>query len=99
MEVRSFLAFELSDEIKDILRNTSREMKKNRLDLRWVKVENIHLTVIFMGNMAVNILDQMDLSIREVCSRYQPLISVSKAREYFLPAVRQGYCGLDWMVI
>ncbi len=97
MEVRSFLAFELPDEIKDILRKTSREMKKIRLDLRWVKVENIHLTVIFMGNMAVNVLDEMDRSIREVCSRYQPFNICLKGAGIFFTrrTPRVLWIGLD----
>ena len=51
MGIRSFLAFELSPEIKEQIGAVSRELKKSSLPVRWVKVENIHLTIIFIGSV------------------------------------------------
>ena len=50
MEIRSFLAFEQPPEIRGILDRVSGELRKSRLDVRWVKPENIHLTIVFLGN-------------------------------------------------
>jgi 2'-5' RNA ligase len=72
MEIRSFLAFELPEEFKRIISRTSGEMKKSSLDVRWVKVGNIHLTVIFIGDMATEHLDPMGKSISEVCREHDP---------------------------
>ncbi|MBW1763890.1 MAG: hypothetical protein JRJ23_03990, partial [Deltaproteobacteria bacterium] len=51
MEIRSFLAFELPGEIKDTVARVSDVAKRTRMDVRWIDVDNIHLTVLFMGNI------------------------------------------------
>jgi 2'-5' RNA ligase len=72
MEIRSFLAFELPEEIKSIVSRVSGEMKKSPLDVRWVNVDNIHLTVIFIGNISEDRLADMDRVVRDVCHNYGP---------------------------
>ena len=51
MEIRSFLAFELPPGIKSEVARISGEVKKSGLNAGWVKPGNIHLTVVFMGNI------------------------------------------------
>lgn len=72
MEVRSFLAFELPKEIKEVLSRVSSEMKKTPIDLKWVKVDNIHLTVVFLGNVSTNLLEDMAAGISTVCRGHAP---------------------------
>ena len=72
MDIRSFLAFELPPEIKKILTDTSKEMKKRLINLRWVKVENIHLTVIFLGNFPLDSVDSAGNALGEICERHAP---------------------------
>jgi len=80
MEIRSFLAFELPEQIKGIVSRVSGEMKKGSLDVRWIKVDNIHLTVVFIGNISADRLKEMDTVVRDVCQDYGPFnISISGA--------------------
>jgi len=72
MEIRSFLAFELPPEIRAVVSNVSHEIKTSLLDLRWVKPENIHLTMVFMGNVHYEDLDQINKAVSSVCLRYGP---------------------------
>jgi len=72
MEIRSFLAFELPEEIKGIISAVSGELKKSSLNIRWVKVSNVHLTVIFMGTISSLVLEQMTRPISDVCLDYGP---------------------------
>ena len=72
MEIRSFLAFELPEEIKGIISGVSGDLKKSALNIRWVKVSNIHLTIIFMGNMSPLVLEQMVRPISDACLGYGP---------------------------
>jgi len=51
MGIRSFLAFELPVEIREQIRVISKELKKMALPVRWVKVDNIHLTILFLGSV------------------------------------------------
>jgi RNA 2',3'-cyclic 3'-phosphodiesterase len=80
MEIRSFLAFELPEQIKDILRRALADMRQTPLDIKWVRVENIHLTVIFIGNMEMDQLDDMGDIVKDACNSFPPLtISLKSA--------------------
>ena len=70
MEMRSFLAFELPSEIKNAVAQVSETLKKSRLDVRWVKVDNIHLTVVFMGNTNADDMPAIQDDVKKVCSQY-----------------------------
>jgi 2'-5' RNA ligase len=72
MEIRSFLAFELPPEIKSIVSHASRDMRKFPIDIRWVKVSNIHLTIVFMGNINAENLEGIHENVERVCHRYGP---------------------------
>ena len=72
METRSFLAFELPAEIREILIHTAGEMKIIPLDVRWVRVSNIHLTVIFMGNIPSEQLESIGEIAATVCQDFSP---------------------------
>lgn len=52
MGIRSFLAFELPGDIKNEVARISSGAKNTGLDAGWVKPGNIHLTMVFMGDMA-----------------------------------------------
>jgi 2'-5' RNA ligase len=72
MDIRSFLAFEQPPDMKDILAQVSGVLRNSRLDVRWVKPENIHLTVLFMGNMRGEVLEAMKGPIEKLCLTYGP---------------------------
>lgn len=72
MEIRSFLAFELPSQIKKIIGDLSRELRKFPMDVRWVKTDNIHLTVVFMGNTHTEHLLPIDETVSKVCLRFRP---------------------------
>jgi RNA 2',3'-cyclic 3'-phosphodiesterase len=72
MEIRSFLAFELPTDIKKIVEGVSKEMRKASLKAKWVKVENIHLTVVFMGNIEAQDVKAIGEETRSICSRFNP---------------------------
>ncbi len=72
MEIRSFLAFELPQDVKRIIREVSRAGKELPLDLRWVKPDNIHLTVVFMGNVSEDKVQPIGETVKEVCARFEP---------------------------
>ncbi len=52
MGIRSFLAFELPGDIKSEVARISANGQKSGLDAGWVKPANIHLTMLFLGDMA-----------------------------------------------
>lgn len=51
MGIRSFLAFELPHDIKIEVARISTSVQKSGLDAGWLKPANIHLTMVFLGDM------------------------------------------------
>jgi RNA 2',3'-cyclic 3'-phosphodiesterase len=70
--IRSFLAFELPSQIREVLIDLFGKAKKTSLDVRWVRPEGIHLTVIFMGDVREEDIPAMAEFIGTVCSGYGP---------------------------
>jgi len=71
MEIRSFLAFELPEDIKKIVTRVSGEIRESSLDVRWVRPERIHLTVVFMGDIQSEQIPSMGEVLSAVCSSYE----------------------------
>lgn len=72
MKIRSFLAFELPLEIKNIVARVSGELRQSTLDARWVKVDNIHITVVFMGSIQTDDVPAIGEGVKKVCLTYGP---------------------------
>ena len=72
MGIRSFLAFELPRDVKTVVDRVAGEVRRSGLDVRWVKVENIHLTVVFLGNVNTENLAGVEKGAEETCLRYGP---------------------------
>jgi len=72
MEIRSFLAFELPPAMKQAISRVSGELRPLGLDVRWVKVDNIHLTVIFLGNVREADLGGIRDRVGAVCAEFGP---------------------------
>jgi 2'-5' RNA ligase len=48
--LRAFVAVEIPSEIRDAIADMLRKLKKTGADARWVNLENMHLTLRFLGN-------------------------------------------------
>lgn len=72
MEIRSFLAFELPADIMNILLRVSRDLRKTPLDVRWVKETNIHLTMIFLGDIRTEDIESIKEVPEEICAGHGP---------------------------
>ena len=70
MKIRSFLAFELPLEVETVVTRVSDELKQSSLDAKWVKPGNIHLTVVFMGNVETDEIPKIKEEVGKVCLMY-----------------------------
>lgn len=84
MEIRSFLAFELPQDIKKVISEVSRSVKELPLGLRWIKRDNIHLTVVFMGNVRDDKIESIGETGKKICARFDP---------FFVSAGGLGFFG------
>ncbi|OGX17104.1 MAG: 2'-5' RNA ligase [Omnitrophica WOR_2 bacterium RBG_13_44_8b] len=49
--MRTFIAIELPEEIRDALAKLEQQLKSAQADVKWVAPENIHLTLKFLGEI------------------------------------------------
>lgn len=70
MEFRLFLAFELPSDIMDSVYRISGEIKGYPLNVKWIKAGNIHLTIVFLGNIRADHIPIIEDATGNVCSRY-----------------------------
>jgi len=57
--MRAFIAIELSDEMKDELSRLQDKLKPADSDVKWVKPENSHLTLKFLGDIDDDVLGKI----------------------------------------
>lgn len=80
--LRLFLALELSGQQKHSLHNLQGNLKKNLSGMRWVRPENMHLTVKYLGDTAEDLLETLELEISEAVSSIEPF------------SIKYGKCGV-----
>lgn len=69
--LRLFIAVDLPEHIKTSLGSLQEDLKKYRLPVRWVKPENIHLTLKFLGAVDKLMLDQLCAAVDGAVSGYK----------------------------
>lgn len=70
--MRAFIAIELPQDIKTDLSNIQEELKQTRADVKWVKPENIHLTLKFLGEIDQNLVKKICSILDEIAQKNAP---------------------------
>jgi len=70
--IRSFLAIELPEEIKERLGEIQSILKPLSSGISWVKPGNIHLTLKFLGNVQIGMIPKINEKIEEVTRQTLP---------------------------
>lgn len=70
--IRSFLAIELSEEAKEKLEKIQSTLKLLSSGISWVKPENIHLTLKFLGNVRTGMIPKINERIGEITKQTPP---------------------------
>jgi RNA 2',3'-cyclic 3'-phosphodiesterase len=74
-EIRAFIAIELPLEVKTFLTEVSSYLKRHGSDVKWVKPEGIHLTLKFLGNIHIELVEKIEHAAKPVFSE-QSLIDL-----------------------
>ena len=69
--MRTFIAIELSDNIKDSLAQTQSHLKYAGADVKWVEPSNIHLTLKFLGEIDEKTCEKVQAILDEVAAATQ----------------------------
>jgi RNA 2',3'-cyclic 3'-phosphodiesterase len=65
-EVRGFIAVELPETVKTFLRDISSELQQCRADVKWVRPENIHVTLKFLGNVRGDLIPAVENLMKSI---------------------------------
>jgi len=71
--IRSFIAIDLPEEVKEGIRLIQGRIKPRLEQVRWVRPENIHMTLKFLGDVEQSIIEPMSEGMTEVMRREEPL--------------------------
>lgn len=72
MNLRCFIAIEMSDPIKKEVGKLLDIMQKHDADIKWVAPENVHLTLKFLGSTTDALLPDIRKSLSKILSSYKP---------------------------
>ena len=67
--MRAFIAIELPKQIKVIINNIQHDLKQAHADVKWVKSENIHLTLKFLGEISQDYSQKINSILNQISQR------------------------------
>lgn len=70
--LRAFIAIELPQNIIACLKKVQDALKKDELDIRWVRPGNIHLTLKFLGDISVEMCKDLEAAIEAAATGFSP---------------------------
>ncbi|MBI5150877.1 MAG: RNA 2',3'-cyclic phosphodiesterase [Candidatus Omnitrophica bacterium] len=70
--IRAFIAVELNDQVKETIREFQAHLKPLGCDIAWVKPENVHLTLKFLGEVKTKRLPSVIETLEDVCRDLRP---------------------------
>ncbi len=73
MTIRCFLAFPISGKLKEKFKYILHDLQDTRADVKWVVLENIHLTLKFLGDIEESKLEDVSSVVRECCRSFVPV--------------------------
>jgi len=72
MGIRSFLAFSLPPEIRDVVGRVLGDLSGSSRDVKWVRPGSVHLTVVFLGDVDEASLPPVKQAAADVCRGFAP---------------------------
>ena len=76
--IRTFIAFELPEKIITFISKVQKDLQSRGLKVKWVRPQNIHLTLKFLGNINETDTEIVGKAIRESANGYSPISLTTK---------------------
>ncbi len=95
--MRAFVAIELSGEVRESLAALRERFRKTGAKASWVKTENLHLTLRFLGDVPEPDLARLGGLMENACAAYPPLRLAARGTGVFPNARRPNvlWVGLE----
>lgn len=65
--IRAFIAVELTDQVKETIRRFQDHLKPLDCDISWIKPENVHLTLKFLGDVKIKMIPSITEALGRLC--------------------------------
>ncbi len=86
--VRTFIAIELPEEVRDYLGRCQERLKAAGANVKWTRLDRIHLTLAFLGSVPADELDLLAEAVREAVAGFGPLTLRATGTGRFPPGGR-----------
>lgn len=86
--IRAFIAIELPEHVIAAIRRVQESLKSHRFKIRWVKPENIHLTLKFLGDIKPEDIDRIGSAMSQAVGGADPIF-LSAAGSGAFPGIRR----------
>lgn len=77
-KIRSFIAIELPGSTRKALEAVQNDIKSNHFRMRWVKPENIHLTLKFLGDITIEQVETVGRAMAAAAENLKPILLQAK---------------------
>lgn len=86
-QFRMFVSLPVDAAVKEEIRRLQNELRAQLPGdaVRWTRPDNIHLTLKFLGNVAVEQVDALASVLREACAGFEPLALRAENLGFFPP--------------
>lgn len=71
--VRTFIAIEMPPPVREFLDRCQERLRRAGGDVRWVRTDLVHLTLVFLGNVAADEISALTDAVREAASSAGPM--------------------------
>ena len=71
--IRSFIAIDLPGPVRRQLEMLVQELRKSNAQVGWVRIEGVHLTLKFLGNVAPELIEEIKPALAEAASQTPPI--------------------------
>ncbi|MFN3396720.1 MAG: RNA 2',3'-cyclic phosphodiesterase [Thermodesulfovibrionales bacterium] len=72
MGIRSFISINLTETLKKEINNLLMDLRKHNLDVKWVPVENLHVTLKFLGHIPEETVEKVKERLLKVTPLFKP---------------------------
>ena len=86
--IRTFIALELPPSVISLLENVQEDLKSMRLRAKWVRPENIHLTLKFLGDINPGDIDKIGRAMMDAAADFTAMDLVAKGVGVF-PGIKR----------
>jgi RNA 2',3'-cyclic 3'-phosphodiesterase len=72
--IRAFIAIDIPDDVRAAVKGAQAQLKQAPIDVKisWTKVDNLHLTLQFLGSIEETLVDKIKSALQSVARKHQP---------------------------